>query len=106
MDLDRNANGHTGLDDARHHGRTGRRGRGGGGACRHQRVLPVGKICAAARGEPAHVVVARVCDFIGLGLRRDAREVRWKTVGEMLLAWIVTLPVAAAIAYFVLRSAL
>ncbi len=47
--------------------------------------------------------------IVGLGLKRDAREVRWKTVGEMLLAWIVTLPTAAAIAavaYFVLRSAL
>ncbi len=47
--------------------------------------------------------------IVGLGLKRDASAVRWKTVGEMLLAWIVTLPTAAAIAaiaYFVLRSAL
>lgn len=35
---------------------------------------------------------------VGLGLKRDAREVRWKTVGEMSLAWIVTLPAAALIA--------
>ncbi|MFA6963085.1 MAG: inorganic phosphate transporter [Opitutaceae bacterium] len=36
--------------------------------------------------------------IIGLGLRRDARQVRWKTVRDMLLAWIVTLPVAGLIA--------
>lgn len=36
--------------------------------------------------------------IIGLGLKRNAREVRWKTVGEMLLAWIVTLPAAAILA--------
>lgn len=38
---------------------------------------------------------------------RDARDVRWKTVGEMVLAWIVTLPIAAGIAavvYYFLRS--
>ncbi len=36
--------------------------------------------------------------IIGLGLRRDARQVRWRTVAEMILAWIVTLPGAGAIA--------
>jgi PiT family inorganic phosphate transporter len=44
--------------------------------------------------------------IIGLGLKRDVRDLRWKTVGEMVLAWIVTLPTAAAIAalaYFLLR---
>lgn len=44
--------------------------------------------------------------IIGLGLKRNARAIRWKTVGERVLAWIMTLPVAAAIpalAYFLLR---
>ncbi len=36
--------------------------------------------------------------IVGLGLKRDARAVRWKTVGEMLIAWVVTIPVAGAIA--------
>lgn len=36
--------------------------------------------------------------IVGLGVKRDRREVRWKTVGEMALAWVVTLPAAAAIA--------
>lgn len=45
--------------------------------------------------------------IVGLGLRRDARQVRWATVRDMALAWIVTLPVAGAIAavsYLALRN--
>jgi phosphate/sulfate permease len=33
-----------------------------------------------------------------MGLKRDARSIQWKTVREMLFAWIVTLPVAGLIA--------
>lgn len=36
--------------------------------------------------------------IIGVGLSGARRSVRWKTVGELLLAWIVTLPVSALIA--------
>lgn len=36
--------------------------------------------------------------IIGLGLKRDARSIQWKTVRDMLLAWVVTLPAAALIA--------
>ena len=36
--------------------------------------------------------------IIGLGLKRDARAIQWKTVREMALAWVVTLPAAAAVA--------
>ncbi|MGZ7039880.1 MAG: inorganic phosphate transporter [Thermoanaerobaculia bacterium] len=36
--------------------------------------------------------------IIGVGVSRGGREVRWKTVTEMLLAWVVTLPVSALIA--------
>ncbi|MGH9457973.1 MAG: inorganic phosphate transporter, partial [Thermoanaerobaculia bacterium] len=35
---------------------------------------------------------------IGAGVARGGRDVRWRTVREMLLAWIVTLPVAAGLA--------
>ncbi|MEP6472014.1 MAG: inorganic phosphate transporter [Acidobacteriota bacterium] len=35
--------------------------------------------------------------IIGIGLRRGARTVHWTTVREMLLAWLVTLPVAALV---------
>jgi inorganic phosphate transporter, PiT family len=36
--------------------------------------------------------------IIGVGLSQGGRDVRWKVVGEMLLAWIVTLPVSALLA--------
>jgi PiT family inorganic phosphate transporter len=44
--------------------------------------------------------------IIGLGLHRRGEGVRWRTVFEMALAWLVTLPVAAVIAaavYLLLR---
>ncbi len=40
--------------------------------------------------------------IVGVGLSREAGDVRWKTVNEMLLAWVVTLPasgILAALAY-------
>ncbi|MEP6994415.1 MAG: inorganic phosphate transporter [Acidobacteriota bacterium] len=33
--------------------------------------------------------------IIGIGLRRGAESVEWRTVRDMLLAWLVTIPVAA-----------
>jgi inorganic phosphate transporter, PiT family len=36
--------------------------------------------------------------IIGAGLRNDPRQVRWGKVGEIVLSWIVTLPVAALFA--------
>ncbi len=36
--------------------------------------------------------------IIGAGLKRDPRGVRWGKVGEIVLSWIVTLPVAGLIA--------
>jgi inorganic phosphate transporter, PiT family len=35
--------------------------------------------------------------IIGIGLHRGARTIDWRTVREMLLAWMVTLPVAALV---------
>ncbi len=35
--------------------------------------------------------------IIGVGISRGGKEIRWKTVGEMLLAWVVTLPVAGVL---------
>jgi len=45
--------------------------------------------------------------IIGIGLHRGAASVRWTTVRDMLVAWLVTLPVAAlvgAVAYAILRA--
>jgi len=35
--------------------------------------------------------------IIGIGLHRGAASIRWRTVREMLLAWLVTVPVAAVV---------
>ena len=43
--------------------------------------------------------------IIGIGLLKGLKAVRWTTVRDMVLAWLVTLPVAgilAALAYVVL----
>lgn len=61
-------------------------------------------VLVAVPDSPTHVSSAAI---VGIGLRRNAHDVSWKTVGEMLLAWIVTLPTAAAIAaatYIALQS--
>lgn len=45
--------------------------------------------------------------ILGIGLHRGAETVRWRTVRDVLMAWIVTLPVTAALgalAYALLRS--
>jgi PiT family inorganic phosphate transporter len=41
--------------------------------------------------------------ILGIGLAKGRRNVHWTTLGEMLLAWIVTLPVAAVIGAIVFR---
>lgn len=53
---------------------------------------------AAALGAPVsttHVVASSV---VGAGAARRLRHVRWPVVREIMLAWVVTLPAAAAIA--------
>jgi inorganic phosphate transporter, PiT family len=54
------------------------------------------------------VSTTHICSgaIIGAGLHRGVRSVGWRTVVDMTLAWVVTLPVAAVIgggAYFLLR---
>ncbi len=41
--------------------------------------------------------------ILGIGVAKGGGDVRWKTLSEMLLAWIVTLPVAALIGALVFR---
>jgi PiT family inorganic phosphate transporter len=35
--------------------------------------------------------------IIGIGLHRGAGTIHWRTVRDMLLAWLVTLPVSALV---------
>jgi len=47
--------------------------------------------------------------IIGIGLLKGLRAVRWATVRDMVLAWLVTLPVSAllaGLAYVVLSQLL
>ncbi len=39
--------------------------------------------------------------IIGIGTKKNVRKVKWKTVWEMILAWIVTLPASGAFAIVV-----
>jgi inorganic phosphate transporter, PiT family len=39
--------------------------------------------------------------IIGIGITHGKRTVRWRVVYEMILAWLVTLPISAIIAYIV-----
>ncbi len=55
-------------------------------------------IVASRLGAPVSTTHVSSCSIIGMGLKRDARSIQWKTVREMLFAWIVTLPVAGLIA--------
>lgn len=55
-------------------------------------------LCASKLALPVSTTHVSSGAIIGLGLKRDARSIRWTTVRDMLLAWIITLPVAGAIA--------
>ena len=41
--------------------------------------------------------------IIGVGISNGGKEVHWKTVGEMLLAWGATLPLSALLAAIAVR---
>lgn len=55
-------------------------------------------IIASRLGVPVSTTHVGSSAIIGMGLQRDARSVNWRAVRDMLLAWIVTLPVAGLIA--------
>ncbi len=55
-------------------------------------------IIASRMGVPVSTTHVSSSAIIGMGLKRDAKSVNWNTVRDMLLAWLVTLPIAAIIA--------
>lgn len=57
-------------------------------------------IIASRLGAPVSTTHVSSSAIIGMGLKSDARAIQWKTVRDMLLAWVVTLPVAALIGAF------
>ena len=61
-------------------------------------------LVSATMGLPVSTTHVSSSAIIGIGLFKDPQSVRWTTVRDMVLAWIVTLPVAAllaALAYFI-----
>jgi len=66
-------------------------------------------LVTATMGLPVSTTHVSSSAIIGIGLLKGLRAVRWATVREMVLAWIVTLPVAgllAGLAYVILRQLL
>jgi PiT family inorganic phosphate transporter len=64
-------------------------------------------LVSATMGLPVSTTHVSSSAIIGIGLLKGVRAVRWATVRDMVLAWIVTLPVAgmlAGFAYFILTK--
>ena len=64
---------------------------------------------ASPLGFPVSTTHVSSCAIIGIGVRKGLNQVRWKTIWEMVLAWIITIPVAGllgVIAIFLLRFSL
>ncbi len=62
-------------------------------------------LVSATMGLPVSTTHVSSSAIVGIGLLKGRRSVRWETVRDMVLAWIVTLPVAAllaALAYVIL----
>lgn len=57
---------------------------------------------ASAFGLPVSTTHVASSAIIGLGLHN--RDVRWRMVSEMLVAWLVTIPVAAGIAWLAMSA--
>ncbi len=57
---------------------------------------------ASNLGLPVSTTHVSSSAILGIGLR--GRSVRWKTMGDMLLAWLVTLPTAALISWSAFRA--
>jgi PiT family inorganic phosphate transporter len=82
-----------------------------------ERVTPIAPLAGVAANVVTSLLVGAASQFalpvstthvasgaiIGVGASRRGEGVRWKTVGEMLLAWVVTLPASALLAAFAFR---
>jgi len=64
-------------------------------------------LISATMGLPVSTTHVSSSSIIGIGLTKGLREVRWSTVRDMILAWVVTLPTAgvlASLAYLILTT--
>lgn len=58
---------------------------------------------ASSAALPVSTTHVSAGSILGIGLHRGAGSVRWATVRDMLLAWLVTLPVAAVAGFVAFR---
>lgn len=56
---------------------------------------------SAAAGTPVSMTQAIAGGLLGAGVHDSVRRVRWRVVGNLVLAWVVTLPASAGIAALV-----
>ena len=54
-------------------------------------------ICAAVHGVPVSTTHVSSSAILGMGLRNGTGAVNWKVAGEILAAWLITLPAAGII---------
>ncbi len=54
---------------------------------------------AARLGLPVSTTHVSSGAIIGIGLKRGSKTVRWKMVSEMIMAWLITLPVSALVGF-------
>jgi PiT family inorganic phosphate transporter len=64
-------------------------------------------LIASSLGLPVSTSHALIGGVVGIGLSKNLKQVRWQTLQSVVLAWVVTVPVAAllgAITFMILRS--
>lgn len=62
-----------------------------------QFAASVAVLASAALGAPVSMTQAVSGGLVGTGLLRGLRQVRWRVAAQLALAWIITLPSAAAV---------
>jgi PiT family inorganic phosphate transporter len=64
-------------------------------------------LISSSLGLPVSTSHALIGGVVGIGLSKNFQQVRWQTLKSVVLAWVVTVPVAAllgAITFMILRS--
>lgn len=59
---------------------------------------------SAVLGAPVSMTQAVSGGLIGTGLQRGLRQVRWRIAGQLLVAWVITLPSAVAVGLVVTQA--
>lgn len=60
-------------------------------------------LSSAALGVPVSMTQAVAGGLVGTGILRGLRQVRWRVAGQLVLAWVLTLPTAAVLGAVIIR---